>query len=211
MRKDKNITWSANFAYAIGLFVADGSLSKDGRHLDFTSKDLDQIENFLSCIAVKAPITTKSSGTAKFKKVYFDTQFSDVVLFRFLNAIGIENNKSLSIKDVAVPDKYFADFLRGLLDGDGSISILMHPESKQKQVKMRFASASDSFLEWLKSKNLSLAKATGGHTTRSTRCRQLTYGKEDSITLIKYMYYTPEVICLRRKFDIAKSVLDLQN
>jgi DNA-binding transcriptional regulator WhiA len=211
MRKEKNITWSNNFAYAIGLFVADGSLSKDGRHLDFTSKDLEQVENFLFCIAVKAPIATKSSGTAKFEKVYFDTQFSDVVLFRFLNAIGIKNNKSLTIKDVAIPDKYFADFLRGLLDGDGSISILIHPESKQKQVKMRFASASDSFLEWLKSKNSNLARATSEHTTRSTRCRQLTYGKEDSFTLIKYMYYSPEVICLKRKFDIAQCVLDLQN
>lgn len=211
MQKEKNIIWNANFAYAVGLFVADGSLSKDGRHLDFTSKDLEQVENFLYCIGVNAPIKIKSSSTSRLGKNYFHSQFSDVILYRFLNIIGVENNKSLTIRNVTVPGEYFADFLRGLLDGDGSISILIHPESKQKQVKMRFASASDIFLEWLKSRNSDLTKTTGGHITRSTRCGQLTYGKEDSIILIKYMYYSPDVICLRRKLNLAQRVLDLQN
>ena len=34
------IEWSPEFAYAIGLIVTDGSLSKDGRHINFSSKDL---------------------------------------------------------------------------------------------------------------------------------------------------------------------------
>ena len=32
--------WSPEFAYAIGLLVTDGSLSKDGRHINFSSMDL---------------------------------------------------------------------------------------------------------------------------------------------------------------------------
>lgn len=39
------IEWNENFAYAIGLIVTDGSLSIDGRHINFTSKDLEQIQN----------------------------------------------------------------------------------------------------------------------------------------------------------------------
>ena len=38
--------WSENLAYAIGLIATDGSLSNDGRHLNFTSKDIDQIQTF---------------------------------------------------------------------------------------------------------------------------------------------------------------------
>ncbi len=41
-----NIQWSPELAYAIGLLVADGCLSKDGRHIDFTSKDLELVESF---------------------------------------------------------------------------------------------------------------------------------------------------------------------
>lgn len=40
------IKWSPEFAYAIGLLVTDGSLSKDGIHIDFTSNDKEQLVNF---------------------------------------------------------------------------------------------------------------------------------------------------------------------
>lgn len=33
------IKWSPKFAYCIGLITSDGNLSKDGRHISFTSKD----------------------------------------------------------------------------------------------------------------------------------------------------------------------------
>jgi len=211
MRKDKNITWSTNSAYAIGLFVADGSLSKDGRHLDFTSKDLDQVENFLSCIGSDNLISTKSRSRINEGKNYFHAQFSDVTLYRFLNNIGIQNNKSLTIAKVDVPDKYFADFLRGLLDGDGCISLNNHIESKIPQIKTRFTSGSNEFLLWLKKKIAHITDVSGGCITKSTRCWQLSYGKGDSLVLISFMYYSADLICLRRKFDTAQHVLDLQN
>ena len=40
------IEWSPDFAYAIGLITTDGNLSPDGRHVNFTSKDLELIKNF---------------------------------------------------------------------------------------------------------------------------------------------------------------------
>lgn len=38
--------WSSDLAYAIGLITTDGSLSIDGRHINLTSKDIDQVETF---------------------------------------------------------------------------------------------------------------------------------------------------------------------
>ena len=35
--------WGSDFAYVVGLITTDGSLSKDKRHIDFTSKDLELI------------------------------------------------------------------------------------------------------------------------------------------------------------------------
>jgi len=47
------IQWSSNFAYAIGLLTTDGNLSKDGRHLNLTSKDKDLINIFKGCLGIK--------------------------------------------------------------------------------------------------------------------------------------------------------------
>jgi hypothetical protein len=39
----------------------------------------------------------------------------------WLIRLGLTPAKSLTLGSVAVPDEYFADFLRGCIDGDGSI------------------------------------------------------------------------------------------
>lgn len=208
MTRNRKIIWCSELSYGVGLFVADGSMSKDGRHLDFTSKDCAQIQNFIRCFDLRAPIKPKSSGSASQNKKYYHVQFSDVGLYRFLNNIGITNNKSLTIKEVLVPDKFFNDFLRGLLDGDGSISILKHPESKLLQAKMRFASGSITFLQWLHKKIQRLTDITSGHIAEATGCHQLVYGKADSIILVHYMYDNSTVY-LQRKREMADRLVNL--
>ena len=42
------VQWSPNFAYALGLLTTDGCLSGDGRHIDFTSQDNEQLQNFMN-------------------------------------------------------------------------------------------------------------------------------------------------------------------
>ena len=65
-QKNKNyqVKWTPEFAYAIGLLTTDGNLSKDGRHITFTSKDIQLVKTFkkyLNLTDVK--IGTKTSGT----------------------------------------------------------------------------------------------------------------------------------------------------
>ena len=89
-QKNKNyqITWSSNFAYATGLLTADGNLSKDGRHINLTSKDIQLLNTFKKSIKLSGvKIGTKSSGYSK--KRYFQIQFSNVKLYRWLSEIGL--------------------------------------------------------------------------------------------------------------------------
>lgn len=72
-----NIIWRANFAYAIGLIASDGCLSKDGSHIDFTSKDLEQVENFRKVLGLKNRIGLKSRG----KKGTSDKKYFRVVTY----------------------------------------------------------------------------------------------------------------------------------
>lgn len=200
--KNTKIVWTDNFAYAVGLFTADGSMSKDGRHFDFTSKDKDQVINFAKCLNLNNKISGKSRGYSGEKK-YFHIQFGDVKLYKFFQSIGLQPNKSLTIKEVNIPDQFFPDFLRGYLDGDGSVQLFEHPQSELKQIRIRFYSGSKQFILWLRSKIKTKVKVSGGSAKERVRAWWLVYCKRDSLELIKYMYYSDKIPMLKRKAVVA--------
>jgi len=142
------VTWSNNFAYGIGLLATDGCLSSDNRHIEFSSKDKEQVANFKECFRITNRITLKRRGTFP-KTQCYRVQFGNVKLYDFLIKIGLHPHKSHTLRELKIPKKFFADFLRGVIDGDGCIDYFMHPESKEKQFRIRIASASRNFLEWL--------------------------------------------------------------
>ena len=97
-----NIKWSANFAYAIGLIATDGCLSKDGRHVEVTSKDKEQLLNFCEALKIDIKITYKFSGAGeKCGRI----QFGDVLFYQFLFSIGLTSAKSKTIPKLKIPKK----------------------------------------------------------------------------------------------------------
>ncbi|MBU2219848.1 hypothetical protein KJ665_01765, partial [Patescibacteria group bacterium] len=80
--------WSPKFAYAIGLIATDGNLSSDGRHIVFTSKDADLIDNFQKSLEINYHIGKKSSGSQREKK-YFVIQIGSILFYKFLLSIGL--------------------------------------------------------------------------------------------------------------------------
>ncbi|MEI8339781.1 MAG: hypothetical protein WCF94_03915 [bacterium] len=194
-----NIKWSANFAYAIGLIVTDGCLSKDGRHVSFVSKDLDQVENYKISLKIDNKIGKTYSGFDK--KMAHRIQFGDVSFCSFLNDIGITKNKSKTIGEIKVPNKYFFDFLRGCFDGDGSFYSYWDKRWKSSfMFYTEFVSASKKHIDWLQSEIFKKIKVSG-HITKGKNnvCYQLKYAKADSLKLLKKMYYKDNKIHLERK------------
>ncbi|MFM2384107.1 MAG: hypothetical protein RIQ72_679 [Candidatus Parcubacteria bacterium] len=201
-------TWDHDFTYCIGILASDGNISKDGRHIKFISKDLYIIEICKKVLKPNCRITTQSRAQEKIKR-YFVLQFSDVKLVRFLHTTGIHPAKSKTIESVSVPDIFFADFIRGLFDGDGSISLINHPESKHLQVKLRFYSASRLFLEWIHKKLIFHLGISGGSISFGARCYALSFGKADAGKIIKFMYYSNNLSCLDRKKQLCGQVVEL--
>lgn len=54
--------WSPGMAYVVGLITTDGCLSKDNRHLDFTSKDIQLLKTFKNILGLKVKIGYKRSS-----------------------------------------------------------------------------------------------------------------------------------------------------
>lgn len=204
----KKMIWNTNFAYALGLITSDGNLSSDGRHLAFISTDMDLIETFKKCLDLKNRVSLKKSDGYSMgnKKKCYVVQFGNVKLYNFLTDIGLGPNKSKTIGSLLIPPAYLADFLRGLIDGDGSIGYFMHPESKRKQFRIRITSASRLFLEWLR-KRLTMSIGIKGSIEIVPRAFQLNYYKDDSKKIVKFMYYSKDVPCLDRKFAKAKLIM----
>ena len=192
------IKWSQEFAYAIGLLVSDGCLSKDGRHIDLTSKDKDQLVTFNKCLDITATISIKFSGSGN---TAYHVQFGDVLFYKFLLGIGLSPAKSKTISQVLIPKLYFFDFLRGYFDGDGcSYSFYDSVFRNSFRFYISFASGSIKYINWLRNK-LSVYAKIKGHICRQSNSSnfQLKYSKKEAIILAKKMYYRGGLVCLKRK------------
>ena len=205
LRKVK-IELCPNFAYAIGLITTDGNLSIDGRHINFTSKDLELVETFRKCLYLNNKIGRKARGGEKEKK-YHVVQSGDKNFYGFLLSIGLMPTKSKKLNKLLIPIQYFPDFLRGCIDGDGNINIFKHPESRHPQLRVRLSSASPLFLDWIYQTVKEKFSLKGGWIETKEDVSVLVYAKADAIQLLRLMYYTDTVFCLRRKQTIAKPFL----
>ncbi len=49
---DKDFTWTTDLAYAVGLLVTDGNLSKSGRSISMRSAEPVMLETFKRCLNI---------------------------------------------------------------------------------------------------------------------------------------------------------------
>jgi len=208
--------WTAELAYAVGLITTDGCLSQDGRRLTMTSKDFDLLETVQRCLGVTARITLSTNPAPCYR-----LQWGDVGFHRWLMDIGLMPAKSLRLGPLRVPDEWLRDFVRGCIDGDGTIvtytdryNTFKNPSYVYTRLFVRIVSASPRFLVWLRARIRTLTGESGSLTVRTAASTNdlwsLKYAKRESLAVLRWMYYAPDVPCLRRKRDIAAPFLTPQ-
>lgn len=193
------IRWTAELAYIVGLIATDGCLYNDGRHINFTSNDLELVHTFMRCLGLKNKVSRKRSGFAN--TWAYNLQFGNVVLYNWLCHIGLMTAKSKTLGGVLVPKRYFPDFLRGLFDGDGSFYSYFDPRWPSSHMfYLIFGSASQKHILWLR-KILNQYYEVSGHGAKNSYSRiyQLKYAKREAQKLFRIMYHSASVPCLERK------------
>lgn len=199
--------WSRDLAYVVGLITTDGSLSKDGRHIVFVSKDLEQIETLTKILNLNNKIGKRKSSY-NLEPIYHYIQFGNVKFYRFLLSIGLMPNKTKIIGSLTIPDKYFADFLRGHLDGDGYTYSYWDKRWKSSfMLYTGFISASQLHIEWLQERINLLYGIEGKIKYAGKSVLHLVFAKKASCLLLEKMYYSDDIPYLSRKrFKINKAL-----
>lgn len=193
-------------AYSVGLMASDGCLSSDGRHLDLTSNDFDQLENFAKAVGRRLKITNKNNSSPN---PAYRIQFSDVAYYDFLLGVGLTPAKSKTIGKLAVPKKYYSHFLRGVFDGDGSLYGYYDPRWKKSYMYYTsFTSASVKFLQYLSEMNQKYLGTSSVQVRSTTRAFRITYAKKDSYKLYCQLYRCSSLF-LRRKREKFENFLEI--
>ena len=200
-------TWSPAIAYAVGIITTDGCLARDGRHLVVSSKDLDLLNTIRHCLGLGVAITLYRSGPGRF---CYRLQWSDRRFHAWLMGIGLMPAKTFSLGPLAIPDECMPDFVRGCIDGDGSITLYLdryHTAKNERYVYQRLyvslVSASRPFIDWVRASVRRGAGLNGSIAQSVSKAKSpiwvLRYAKHESIQLLRWVYEVPDAPCLARK------------
>jgi hypothetical protein len=207
--------WTPRLAYVVGLIASDGSLPDDGGHeISFKSTDLDLVQQFLACLERPERYWTVPAhdstirGRQIHNRVAFYTRFTDRHLFAWLRSIGISPMKSRTLGALDIPDAHLFDFVRGVLDGDGSILVVQNrpdprkrPEYTVTRLRVVLYSGSRPFLAWLQQRLET--HGIRGSIVRVERTSgllyHLVYSRRASVRLLSRLYSDESGPSLRRK------------
>jgi hypothetical protein len=204
---DGTWVWSADVAWVVGLMASDGNLARTRHGLSLTSNDVELLDSVRGILGIdnKLGRVRGGWGTACHR-----LQWRDRAFHGWLVEIGLTPRKSLTLGPLAIPDAYFVDFLRGCIDGDGTILVYTdrhHAATKSTYVYQRLyvslVSASRPFLDWVQGTVARLRGVRGTIYDKSGRRRRpmwtLRYAKRESLRLLPWLYAGAERPCLARK------------
>ena len=194
--------------YLVGLITADGSLSKDGRHVDITLKEDKVLQEIVKQIGLDNKITKKRGGTGT---ITHRVQISNKSFYDFLMSIGLMPNKSRNLEKLEVPRKHFEKFLRGMIDGDGAIKRWIHPSNRNEQWSLSIYSGAKTFIKWLQEeveKNLGVTGKIHINSGKrnNNRVYVLKFGKMAAKRILQKCYQK-DGFGLKRKYKAASGCL----
>ena len=108
-------SWTMESAYLVGLILADGNISTEGRSFSISSNDFELLEKSRNALESEHPIKDIPNKNLYILAIGHKGIVDD------LEKIGITQNNSKTLSMPAIPEKYFFHFLRGYIDGDGMI------------------------------------------------------------------------------------------
>jgi deoxycytidylate deaminase len=183
--------------YLLGLLATDGYIGKNRGSkysaISLNEKDKQILEDINRLFKYNRPLTRDRSSNTLGIVFYSDE------LYDYLNSYGITERKSLSLKlRKKIPPEFVKDFLRGCLDGDGTITL-----NRRKISVTPCMSASRAFIEQIHAMYLSLGynlKLYNYSLKRKNTIYTLIVRSTEAIHLLDDLY-SSNSICIQRKYE----------
>ena len=123
--------WNYDMAYVVGLFCADGNMNGSSKTLSIYLHKDDEYLLYQILEKMESEHKVRRDDNVSILAV------NNIHMYNDLLKLGIVPNKSKTLKCPDIPLQFIPSFIRGVLDGDGSV------DSKRK--RMKIVSASKDF------------------------------------------------------------------
>lgn len=194
--------WTADMAYVLGFFFADGSLTFGKRknyYLSFHSADKSLL---LAIRKVLGSTHAVSKRSARSGGVY-RLQIGSMEMCHDLLNLGLSTRKTKRLILPDIPQEFIGDFVRGYFDGDGNVwsgVINKHRKKPSSVIQVFFTSGCGLFLHNLH-KVLKNEGIEGGSVfpVKNKQCERLGLSTGDALKVYEIMYNSPHKLHLPRK------------
>jgi hypothetical protein len=192
--------WTADMAYLLGYWWADGGMLRTPQswRVTFTSKDSEHLQRIALTIGVGKVVPTNNACyrlTLYRKSIYDD-----------LLELGGTPNKSLTASWYAPPPEFLRHFVRGFIDGDGSLYWLSKAITSIPRLE------ANGTLEFITGLALAIQEATGIPAPKSNgyeKTWKITWTGMYAKCLAAWLYEGC-TLRLQRKWEVALTFFEWQ-
>lgn len=204
-----------NKAYWLGFIYTDGYVTTGDRWgMELSEIDSQHITNLLALLDsnLKPKFRTRKSRFEGYEEKSYKTVnmlITNKKMYSDLVKHGVVPNKTKCISFPNIKEEFYADFIRGLFDGDGCI-YTQKSYYDYEYLAINFMSASEDFVDKIRS---IIYDETGIEFTKKYHSGSNVwvlqkYAKNDVIKFIKYLYKNSTPLNrLERKYELIQNIL----
>jgi LAGLIDADG-like domain len=189
--------------YLLGAYLTDGCIYNTT--FELTSKDTDWLETIRDIIVPSRQLGWQRNCSR--------LRGSNVIISNWLRMNKCIPKKSLIVEFPIIPENYLPDLIRGLIDGDGSISTTRNT--------VFLCSASTLFIKsfcdildmkgikynFYERKSINTKFKSKTYIRNSSLYKISIYGK-NCYKFLKWIYYSNDVICMPRKQKLSNTIIE---
>lgn len=194
-------------AYFLGLLFTDGNVAYDEKRAPMISislkiSDIEILQKFKELLNMSSELRYDKRKNKECAILSFRSQHMANSLAQY----GIVPRKTYVTKHLpSVPEKFLKDFLRGCLDGDGSI----YKETKSQKYRIDFCSCHKTICEEFRELcNSFLEKPNTNTIANYGTAYHIRFNEQKTVKRLATVLYKDSKISLARKYSLAERIFE---
>lgn len=192
-------------SYILGFIFADGNVAWDTKKgyysltITASEKDKEHLERMRNIISSTKPLLY-SDKTKSYRLIVNNKKICQRLI-----KLGVIPRKSLTVRFPKIPNKYLRHFIRGVIDGDGSVFYIKR--KKRPYFTIRISSGSRKFLSKLISEIKKNTEINGNIQKWSDNVYLVEYSCSRGEKLAEYVYSDANIFLERKYLPYKENIV----